>query len=289
MFQIVRWSFACGMVVLLLAERLPGAEPSFAQDVRPLLAAKCFACHGPDDAAREADLRLDLRDAAIESAAFIPGNPDESELFRRVNSDDPDERMPPPDAGEPLTGEQKDLLRRWIAGGAEYAAHWAFVPPQRPLVPSTTFADRARNEIDHFVLARLEREGWSPSPEADPYSLVRRVFLDLIGLPPTPEEADAYVRSNDPRAYEQLVDDLLASQQYGERWARDWLDLARYADTNGYEKDRPRSIWPYRDWVIRALNDDMPYDRFTIEQLAGDMLPAATVDQRVATGFHRNT
>ncbi len=267
----------------------PGAEPSFARDIRPILAGKCFACHGPDEETREADLRLDDRAAAIELSAIVPGEPDESELIRRILTDDPDERMPPADSGEPLTATQQGLLRQWIADGAKYERHWGFVRPQRPQVPQAKFADRIENEIDNFIFARLGREGLSPSPEADRYTLARRVYLDLIGLPPTPEEADAFVADSDPRAYENLVDHLLASSRYGERWARDWLDLARYADTNGYEKDRSRSIWPFRDWVIRALNDDMPFDQFTIEQLAGDMLPEATADQRIATGFHRNT
>jgi hypothetical protein len=262
---------------------------SFSRDIRPILAARCFACHGPDEESRQADLRLDDRTVALEFGAIVPRHPEESELLRRISADDPAERMPPEDAGEPLTREQQDLLRRWIAEGAPYATHWAFVPPVRGDIPATSFADRCRNEIDHFVFARLEAEGLAPAPEADAYTLVRRVYLDLIGLPPTPEEADAFVHDSDPRAYETLVERLLTSPHYGERWARDWLDLARYADTNGYEKDRPRSIWPYRDWVIRALNDDMPFERFTIEQLAGDMLPGATVDQRIATGFHRNT
>ena len=197
--------------------------------------------------------------------------------------------MPPADAGKPLSPRQIEILKKWISAGGEYSQHWAFIPPKRPALPAAKTASWPRNEIDRFVLARLNQEGLRPSKEADRYTLVRRVFLDLIGLPPTPEQADAFVEDQEPRAYEKLVDRLLGSRHYGERWARAWLDLARYSDTNGYEKDRPRSIWPYRDWVIHALNADMPYDQFTIEQLAGDMLPAATIQQRVATGFHRNT
>jgi hypothetical protein len=261
----------------------------FNRDIRPLLAAKCFACHGPDEEHREADLRLDARQVALEYMAIVPGKPEESGLIERIFADDPEIRMPPPQANDSLTKEQKQLFRRWIEQGADYEPHWSFVPPLPQPLPESADAAWPRNLIDHFVLARLEAEGLKPSPEADRYALVRRVCLDLIGLPPTPEEADAFVHSDDPQAYEQLVDRLLASQHYGERWAREWLDLARYSDTNGYEKDRERSIWPYRDWVIRALNDDMPYDQFTIEQLAGDMLPDATASQRVATGFHRNT
>ena len=266
------------------------ADPSsYAREIRPLLAAKCLACHGPDDEHREADLRLDDRESAIESAALEPGKPDESELIRRILSDDPDEQMPPPDSGESLSDAEKQLLQKWVREGAEYTPHWAFQPPSKPAVPKTPFDDRVQNAIDAFVFHRLAKEGLKPSPRADKYSLVRRLYIDLTGLPPTPEQADAFVSDSSSDAYEKLVDSLLASDRYGERWARLWLDLARYADTNGYEKDRPRTIWPYRDWVIRALNDDMPYHQFTIEQLAGDMLPDATVEQRIATGFHRNT
>ena len=261
---------------------------SFNRDVRPILAAKCFACHGPDEEQRQAELRLDVREAALAQEAFVPGEPDESELIRRLSSDDSDERMPP-EGSDQLSAAEQTVLREWIAAGAKYEQHWSFIPPQQLALPTVAEADWPRNAIDHFVLARLEAEGLQPSPSADRYTLCRRVYLDLIGLPPTPEQADAFVDDKDPRAYEKLVDRLLESQHYGERWARLWLDLARYSDTNGYEKDRPRSIWPYRDWVIRALNNDMPFDQFTIQQIAGDMLPEATIDQRIATGFHRNT
>ena len=278
--------------ILLAAPALCAADDlkvDFNRDVRPLLASKCYACHGPDEEQRQSDLRLDSHEAAVDAGALIPGDPDGSELLRRIESSDPDERMPPPDSGPPLTDRQTDLLRNWIAAGATYERHWAFAAPVRPTVPEVENADWPCNSIDHFVLARLERDGLEPSPEADPYALIRRVSLDLIGLPPTPEQADAFAQNPDPAAYEQLVDELLDSERYGERWARDWLDLARYSDTNGYEKDRGRSIWPYRDWVIRALNADMPFDQFTVEQIAGDMLPNSTANQRVATGFHRNT
>ncbi|MFP6900504.1 MAG: DUF1549 and DUF1553 domain-containing protein, partial [Opitutales bacterium] len=197
--------------------------------------------------------------------------------------------MPPPESKATLSEEQKDILRRWIADGAKYDLHWAFVPPERPSPPKIKNEDWPRTDLDRFILANLESAGLKPSLQADRYTLVRRLYLDLIGLPPTTEEADAFARDENPKAFENLVDHLLKSPQYGERWARAWLDLARYADTNGYEKDRPRSIWPYRDWVIKALNEDMPFDQFTIEQLAGDMLPNPTPSQIVATGFHRNT
>lgn len=261
----------------------------FNRDIRPIFAARCFACHGPDESHREADLRLDHRDAAIDYGAIVPSSPEESLLIERIFTDDPELQMPPPHTNDSLTTEQKEKFKKWIQEGALYAEHWAFVPPEKPPAPEVSEASWPRDDIDRFVVARLEKEGLKPSPEADKYALVRRVYLDLIGLPPTPAEADAFVSDQDPQAYEKLVDRLLASPHYGERWARDWLDLARYSDTNGYEKDRPRSIWPYRDWVIRAINEDMPFDQFTIEQIAGDMLPDATQSQKIATGFHRNT
>jgi mono/diheme cytochrome c family protein len=268
--------------------------PDFNRDVRPILAARCFKCHGPDDGARKAKLRLDNR----EGAELAIGKPEKSELVRRITSTNEEEVMPPPALKTPLTAKEKETLKAWIAAGAKYEPHWAFVPPKRPEVPKTKFA--VNNPIDNFAFSRLEKEGLKPSPEADRYTLIRRVYLDLIGIPPTPEEVDAFVNDKSPQAYEKVVDKLLASPQYGERWARKWLDLARYADTNGYEKDRQRSIWPYRDWVIKALNDDMPFDRFTIEQLAGDMAPLeqlgigtrvelGTSSRVIATGFHRNT
>ncbi|HUE17502.1 MAG TPA: DUF1549 domain-containing protein [Planctomycetaceae bacterium] len=272
-----------------------GADPpDFTRDVRPILSEHCFKCHGPDDAARQAKLRLDRREAALaktESGGtpIVPGKPDASDVVRRIVSHDPDEMMPPPTANKPLSEEKKRILRDWIACGAQYKAHWAFVPPKQAVPPRVADSAWPRNAIDRFILARLESVGLKPVPEADRYTLVRRVSLDLIGLPPTPAEADAFVNDKSPDAYERLVDRLLASSHYGERWGRRWLDLARYADTNGYEKDRVRSIWPYRDWVIAAINAGMPFDRFTVRQLAGDMLPDATVSDRIATGFHRNT
>jgi hypothetical protein len=259
------------------------------RDVRPILAGKCYACHGPDKETRKAKLRLDDRASALKKEAFVPGKPDESELVYRVFTKDSDEIMPPPESKDSLTAEQKEILQQWVKEGAEYSVHWAFVPPQRAVPPKTKKAGWVRNEIDRFVLGNLESQGLDPSPEATRHTLVRRLYLDLIGLPPTPEEVDAFVKDENPKAYENLVGHLLKSPKYGERWARSWLDLARYADTNGYEKDRPRTIWPYRDWVIKALNEDMPFDQFSIEQLAGDMLPHATSSQIVATGFHRNT
>jgi hypothetical protein len=277
-----------------LLRAAPADETLFTSQVRPILSRHCFKCHGPDDGARKAKLRLDLREAAVRPGrsgkrVIVPGKPDESELIRRILAAEDDGVMPPPSTKNPLSEEEKQTLRRWVAAGAEYTPHWAFVQPRQVPLPPVRQADWPRNPIDHFVLARLEKEGLHPSPAADRFTLVRRVYLDLVGLPPTPEEAEAFVNDPAPDAYEQLVDRLLGSPHYGERWARRWLDLARYADTNGYEKDRPRSVWPYRDWVINALNADMPFDRFTVEQLAGDLLPGATAEQRIATGFHRNT
>lgn len=291
-----RTGFAILAAALLCAAGR-GAEPApvdFAREVRPILASRCFKCHGPDDQTRKAGLRLDLREAAIRPPAkgppaIVPGQPAASALISRVLSADPDEVMPPPATKWTLTEAEKRTFERWVAEGAEYRAHWAFVPPVRPPLPEVNDRRWARHPIDRFVYARLEAEGLEPSPPADRRTLVRRVYLDLIGLPPTPEEAAAFLQDRAPGAYERLVDRLLASPHYGERWARRWLDLARYADTNGYEKDRPRSVWPWRDWVIEALNRDLPFDRFTVEQLAGDLLPNPTVEQRVATGFHRNT
>lgn len=275
-------------------EAVDGETDLFATRVRPLLATYCFKCHGPDEKNRKARLRLDVRAEAMKPArskarALVPGKPDESELVARVFSTDESEVMPPPSTRQTLTEEQKQLLKRWVAEGGRYSTHWAFVPPRRLAPPANHNAAWPSNPIDAFILARLEKEHLAPSPEADRYTLVRRLSLDLLGLPPTPEEADTFVADRRPDAYERLVERLLAAPAYGERWARRWLDLARYADTNGYEKDRQRSMWPYRDWVIAALNADVPFDRFSIEQLAGDMLPGAGVAQKIATGFHRNT
>ena len=272
----------------------PVAKIDFTREVRPILASHCFKCHGQDEGARKAKLRLDVREVAIKPAksdavAIVPGKPDQSELVNRIYSGDEDDLMPPPGAKNPLTPEDKETLKRWIAEGAEYKPHWAFTAPKQSPLPKVHDRNWPQNDIDHFVLARLEKEGLKPSPRADKFTLVRRLYLDLTGLPPTPAQADAFVNDAAPNAYEKLVDQLLASPHYGERWARRWLDLARYADSNGYEKDRPRSIWPWRDWVINALNADMPFNEFTIEQIAGDLLPRAKPEQIIATGFNRNS
>lgn len=281
--------------ILTLALGLQGAalvaadRISFNHDIRPILAGNCYDCHGPDEDTRKAGLRLDTFDGATSGGAIVPGKPDASEVLKRLTTTDHDDRMPPAETKRTVTPEQVDKLRAWIRDGAEYQKHWAFMPPVNEQPPGVKRTDWPRNEIDHFVLARLEAEGLEPSPPADRYTLIKRAYLDLIGLPPTPREADAFARDKSPKAYEKVVERLLKSKHYGERWARKWLDIARYSDTNGYEKDRHRSIWPYRDWVINAINDGMPFDQFTIEQIAGDMLPNAGVSQRVATGFHRNT
>ncbi len=281
-------------MALMVRSAMAAAPVDFNRDIRPIFAGSCLKCHGIDEGSRKSKLRLDLRETATSpaksgAAAIIPGHPEKSELIRRVFSTDPDVFMPPPAAHVTLSDAQKNLLRQWISEGAKYETHWAFVAPKQDALPPVKARDWPRNAIDFFVLAKLEENGLTPSPQADRYTLVRRLYLDLIGLPPTPQEAVAFVNDSSPDAYERLVDRLLASPHYGERWARRWLDLARYSDTNGFEKDRPRSIWPYRDWVIDALNADMPFDEFTVEQIAGDMLPSATEQQKIATGFHRNT
>lgn len=278
--------------------------PDFFREVRPILAKACFQCHGPDEETREANLRLDVPEGLFGALNGHPivakGDLQHSELIRRILATDPDEQMPPANSGRSLSEVQKQTLSRWIESGAPWKQHWAFVTPQRAPVPDMSgseFAAWAKTEIDRFILAKQMLSGLSPSSAAEPEILVKRMFLDLIGLPPTIDEADHWIKklrtTNDlasgHSACEELVDHLLARPEYGERWARAWLDLARYADTNGYEKDRPRSIWPYRDWVVQALNEDMPFDQFTIEQIAGDMLPNATRSQKIATGFHRNT
>lgn len=295
------WALLCAALLCCLVDSgLSGAAeavPAYDKDVRPILSRFCFKCHGPDELQRQAGLRLDTKDGAtvvLESGnrAIVPGNLQASELIRRILTDDTDLRMPPLSTQHLLTDVQKDVLKRWVSAGGDYKPHWAFVAPVRPSIPivaMTAAVVDCRSAVDAFVLSRLVATGLGPSPAADPYTLVRRASFDLIGLPPTPAEADEFVSDASPDSYERLLDRLLASPHYGERWGRKWLDLARYADTNGYEKDRARTVWPYRDWVINAINADLPFDQFTIEQLAGDMLPGANLDQRIATGFHRNT
>jgi Protein of unknown function (DUF1549)/Protein of unknown function (DUF1553)/Planctomycete cytochrome C len=276
------------LVILSPAAALAADKVDFGRDIRPILSNACFKCHGP--AVQKAKLRLDDREAALDKGAIASGKPAESELLNRIGLPDSDEhRMPPVGVGTRLTADQIAKFKAWIEQGAEYPPHWAFVPPKRPPVSVSRDPKGSAHPIDAFILAKLSDNGLSLSPEADKTTLIRRVTLDLTGLLPTPKEVDDFLADESPNAYEKVVDRLLASPHYGERQARYWLDLARYADSNGYTIDGPRIIWPYRDWVIKALNADMPFDQFTIEQLAGDLLPNATRDQRVATGFHRNT
>lgn len=265
--------------------------PNFNREVRPLLSDRCFSCHGPDENHREADLRLDSADSMTASrgdyAVVVPGNPDISELITRVTSTDPDLVMPPPDFGKPLTKEEVAVLQRWIKAGAEVEPHWAYVPPKNHPAPNVNAISWPVNWIDSFVLHRLESEGLSPSADADPVTLVRRLYFDLTGLPPDPQVVDEFVRAPTLSAYEQLVDRLLASDAHAERLAAYWLDLVRYADTVGYHGDQDHNISPYRDWVIDAFATNMPFDQFTREQLAGDLLPDSTIDQKTATGYNR--
>ncbi len=290
------WPFAllagCPALLSVAAEE----RIDFNRDIRPLISNHCVACHGPDAEERKADLRLDTLEGATADlggyAALVPGKPDESELLLRILSEDDGEVMPPPKKGKRFTPEQADLIRRWIAQGGKYDRHWSYAPPVKPEVPPVADAANAAwplNEIDRFLLARLEKEGLEPSPEADRRTLARRLSLDLTGLPPSWAEVEAFVKDERPDAYGRYVASLLAKPAYGEHWGQLWLDLARYADSSGYPSDEPRAIWGYRDWVLGALNRNLPFDRFTIEQIAGDLFPNPTEDQIIATAFHRNT
>jgi Protein of unknown function (DUF1549)/Protein of unknown function (DUF1553)/Planctomycete cytochrome C len=253
------------------------AEVDFNRDIRPILAENCFYCHGQDAAKRKAELRLDQ-----------PGDYSKNDLLERIFSHDLDEQMPPPDSNRKLSETDKNLVKQWIDGGSSYKVHWAFVPPVRPQIPGTKKSDWAKNPIDHFVLAKLEEKGLSTSSEADRPTLIKRLYADLVGLAPSPEEVATFVNDPSPKAYEALVDKLLTSPHYGERLALPWLDAARYADSNGFQQDGDTWQWMWRDWVVKALNDDLPFDQFTIWQLAGDLLPGATVEQKIASGFNRN-
>ena len=278
------------------AAKVGSAKPraiDFNRDVRPILSENCFACHGPDKNKRKAGLRLDRREEAtakLESGecAVVPGEVGKSRLVKVISAADDDGRMPPKKTGKRLTKEQIELLREWIAQGAEFKEHWAYLTPERPPLPTVKNKNWPRNEIDAFILARLEKAGLKPSPEAEQHTLIRRVTLGLTGLPPTIAEVDAFLADKSPVAYEKVVDRLLASPAFGEMLAQQWLDLARYADSDGYHADIPRSVWQYRDYVIRSFNENKPFDQFTIEQLAGDLLPDARIEQRIATAFNRN-
>jgi hypothetical protein len=280
--------------VVCLGGAAAEAPISYNRDIRPVLSDKCFICHGPDAKARKAGLRLDIEadaKAVLRSGgvALVGGDRAASSLYARITTQDPSDIMPPTSTGHTLKPAEIEAIGRWIDGGAAYEPHWAFVPPTLPETPAVKDAEWPVTDIDAFVLARLEAEDIAPSPEAEKRTLLRRVHLDLTGLPPTPEEQERFLADDSRFAYEKLVDRLLASPRFGERWARHWLDEARYADSHGYSIDSPRSIWPYRDYVINAFNNDKPFDDFVIEQMAGDLLPEATREQKVATGFHRNT
>ena len=251
------------------------------QSIRPILSDNCFACHGPDANQRKGKLRLDVREAAIEKEAIVPGQPDASELVKRILASDLEDLMPPADSHKVLTSEQKNLLVRWIKEGAVYEGHWAYIPPVNPKTPD------GKNGIDHLVGQRLKSLGLEPSPEADRRTLARRLYFDLVGLPPTPQEVEAFAKDKSPGAYEALVEKLLASPHYGEQMAIPWLDVVRFADTIGYHSDNPRNIWPYRDYVIRAFNENKPFDQFTLEQLAGDLLPNSGLEQKIGSAFNR--
>ena len=285
-----------GAVVLSAQEqaaKVSTPQIDFNRDIRSIFSNRCFTCHGPDDAERQADLRLDLREGALadlgDHAAIVPGKPEASELLKRISSTDPDVVMPPTGKGRPLSKAEIDLLTSWVKQGAEYEKHWAYQIPVRPGLPKVSNAAWPRNAIDTFILSRLYRESLTPNEEADRPALIRRVTLDLTGLPPTLEEVEQFLADDSPNAYESLVDRLLEKDAYGEHWARMWLDLARYADSAGYADDPARTIWAYRDYVIRSLNSNKPFDQFTIEQIAGDLLPDPSEEQLIATAFHRNT
>ena len=271
------------------ADEKKAGQIDFNREIRPILSDNCFTCHGPDDKQRMAGLRLDTKAGAfIKTGVIVPGDSAKSRLIRRVTSKDPNVVMPPPESGHKLTEKQIALLRQWIDEGARWQEHWAFVAPRRSQAPVLKNGHGSGNPIDNFIFTRLEREGLKPSPEADKATLARRLYLDLTGLPPTTVDLDVFLADRSPDAYEKLVDKLLASPHYGERMALMWLDLARYADSHGYHIDSHRDMWPWRDWVIRAFNSNKPYDQFTVEQLAGDLIPSATDDQKIASGFNRN-
>lgn len=284
-----RAAFVClSLSVVLWTGPAQGAESlEYNRDIRPILAENCFACHGPDRAARKGKLRLDLREEAVKAEAIVPGSADKSSLIAHIFADDPDQRMPPPQSRKQLTAAQKETLRRWVIAGAEYQPHWAFIPPKRPQPPAVKDVGWVRNPIDRFILAELEQRGLKPAPEADRRTLARRLSLDLTGLPPAPAEVEAFVNDPAADAYERYVDRLIQSPHWGEHRGRYWLDAARYADTHGIHFDNFRENWVYREWVINAFNRNLPFDRFTIEQLAGDLLPNRTLDQVIASGFNR--
>jgi Protein of unknown function (DUF1549)/Protein of unknown function (DUF1553)/Planctomycete cytochrome C len=300
---MIQRSVLLGLIVLAplaFAARVTPAESrtsvpqtiDFNRDIRPILADNCYACHGPDKNKRKAHLRLDTKDGLFAGkdgspGPVVPRKPEESELYRRLITPDANERMPEPKSGKRLAPKQISLIKRWIEQGASWKGHWAYIPPVRPALPAEESSGFVRNAVDRFIVAKLRDAGLQPSSEADRVTLIRRLSFDLTGLPPTPQEVAAFLHDSRADAYEQLVDRLLASPQYGERMAMYWLDLVRYADSIGYHSDNPMNVSPYRDYVIHAFNRNKPFDRFTIEQLAGDLLPNATLEQKVASGYNR--
>ena len=281
------------VVVVLACLTAQGQSVEFNQQIRPLLSNKCFACHGPDANQREAGLRLDLEASATAklasgARAIVPGDLNQSEIWQRINSEDEFSRMPPKEHSNPLSSAEKQLIKQWIQQGAKYQIHWAFIQPDRPLLPTVSTQGWAQNPVDYFVLSNLESKGLLPAHPAEKEALIRRLAFDLTGLPPTLEDIDSFLADDSPDNYEQVVEKYLASPAYGENLASFWLDLARYADTNGYQYDTERKHWVWRDWVIHAYNTNKSFADFTIEQLAGDLLPDATPHQILATGFNRN-
>ena len=285
------WFFDAVKTASVTPPQTPVKKVDFNRDIRPILSDTCFKCHGPDENQRMANLRLDDTEGLFVDRGgyriIVPGNAAQSKLYQKISSTDDSFRMPPTYSGRSLTPKQIELMKEWIDQGAKWDMLWSFVPPKRPPVPEVKDKAWPRNSIDNFVLARLEAEGLKPSPEADRATLLRRVYFDLTGLPPTPAEIDSFLADRSPDAYEKRVDQLLASPHYGERMAMPWLDMARYSDTHGYHIDSLRDMWAWRDWVIKAFNQNMPYDEFITEQVAGDLLPNATMDQKIASGFNR--
>jgi hypothetical protein len=276
------------ILLLVLASFCQGAL-DFNRDIRPILSDKCFACHGPDEEGRKADLRLDIESEAKndELMAIVAGSPEDSEMVYRIHSEDEDELMPPPEIGKTLTQEEKDILEQWIQEGAVWADHWAYAPPVDHPTPKVKNKGWSSLWIDQFALANIEKTNLLPAKDADPVTLVRRLHFDLTGLPPSPQVVQSFESDPSEKAYSKIIEDLLNSPHFGERLATYWLDLVRYADTVGYHGDQPHNISPYRDWVIQAFNDNMTFDQFTLEQLAGDLLPGSTIQQKVASGYNR--
>ncbi|MCH1442054.1 MAG: DUF1549 domain-containing protein, partial [Rubripirellula sp.] len=279
-----------GALRLTAEETQPDIE--FSRDILPLLSEHCFQCHGPDEATREAGLRLDQRDGILSeadsgTAAVIPGSAVKSELVRRIISDDPDLMMPPPESGKKLSTADIERLKQWVDAGAKWSVHWAYEKPKFQELPTPTGTWKHSNPIDLFIQKSLKQSGLSPSQQASKETLIRRATLDLTGLPPTISEIDQFLSDDSPDAFERVLDRVMESPAYAEHMTRIWLDAARYADTHGLHLDNERSIWPYRDWVIDAFQNNMPFDQFTVEQIAGDLLPEPTLQQRIATGFNR--